>query len=77
VTGPDLVPPEPDTDGSRNTARLLEGVLIAVIVVLASYLGTSDLLRTLRDGSVSLTTVVYPLVVLATGAVAWTRRTPQ
>jgi hypothetical protein len=72
VTSPDLE--DPETGGRYE--RVLEGVLIAVIVVLATYLGTSDLLRTLHGGALTLAGVFYPLIVLAIGGLAWTRRTP-
>ena len=72
MTGPDLE----DRKSGGGFERVVEGVLIALIVVLATYLGTSDLLRTLSGGSLTLADIFYPLIVLAIGGLAWTRRTP-
>jgi hypothetical protein len=75
VTLPDLSPEEPGTGDRR--ARLVEAALIALIVLLAGALGATELVQSLRDGSIELATVFYPVIVVATAALAWTRWTGQ
>jgi len=72
VTLPDLSPEEPGT-GQRD--RLLQGGLIVLTVALAGLLGVTSLVEALREGTVDLATVFYPVLLGALAALAWTRRT--
>ena len=70
MTLPDLSPDEPS---SRD--RLLQGALIALAVGLAGLLGVLSLVEALREGTVDLATVFYPVLLCALASLAWTRRT--
>ena len=72
MTLPDLTPEEPGT-GTRLT-RVVESVVIALIVLVAGAVGVPSLVAALRDGSVELATVFYPLILVAVVALAWNRR---
>ena len=72
MTLPDLSPEEPGT-GDRD--RLVQGALIGLAVVLAGLLGVTSLVEALREGTVDLATVFYPVLLAALATLAWTRRT--
>lgn len=72
----DELDPESALDASAgvNRERAIEAVLLAVLAVVATYIGTGELLRALHSGHVS-PTVAFPVLVLAAGWLAW-RRSP-
>jgi uncharacterized membrane protein len=72
MTLPDLTPEEPGTGTRREKA--VEGVIIALIVLVAGSLGLPSLVEALREGSVELATVFYPVMLVAVVALAWNRR---
>jgi hypothetical protein len=79
VTLPDLTPEQPETvapapAGDARRQQLVEGGLIAAILVLAGVLGGPELLQSLREGSVDLGAVYYPVLVVAVATLACTRR---
>ena len=78
MTLPDLTPEDPEaTDAAGRRARMVEGALMALIVVLAAGVGAPELVQSVRDGSIDLGTVFYPVMLTAIAALAWTRRAGQ
>jgi hypothetical protein len=73
VTLPELTPEGPDT----RRERLVESALMGLIVLLAAVLGGPLLVDSLREGSIELGTVFYPVVLGAIATLAWSRRTGQ
>ena len=62
-----------ETSAASRRDRVIEAVVLAVLAVVATYVGTSELLRALQDGHLSPAPVVFPVVVLVTGWLAWRR----
>ncbi len=77
MTTPDLTPDEQGTDEAGRRARLVEGALITLILLMAGVLGAPALLDSVRNGTIDLGAVFYPVMLGAAVALAWTRRTGQ
>ena len=66
----------PDEERTASRAeRVVEGVLLALVVLVCGVVGLPQVVETLRDGSIELATVFYPVLLVAFGVLAWTRRT--
>ena len=55
--------------------RVLEGLLLGLVVLVCGVVGLPQVVATLRDGSVELATVFYPVLLVAFAGLAWSRRT--
>ena len=55
--------------------RVVEGLLLGLVVLVCGVVGLPQVVGTLRDGSVELATVFYPVLLVAFAGLAWTRRT--
>ena len=55
--------------------RVLEGLLLGLVVLVCGVVGLPQVVETLRDGSVELATVFYPVLLVAFAGLAWSRRT--
>ena len=75
MTVPDLTPEEPETGTRRE--HVVEHALIVLIVVLAGALALPSLVTALREGSIELATVFYPVMLGAIAVLAWNRRAGQ
>ena len=65
-------------DEQRETTprdRVVEGLLTALVVLVCGVIGLPQVVESLRDGTVELATVFYPVLLVAFGVLAWTRRT--
>ena len=71
---PDLPPTPPDQgQDPRERERLLELVLLGLVVVGVAVLGLPPAVAGLRDGSLDLAAVFYPLLLAACAGLAWSR----
>jgi hypothetical protein len=78
MTIPELTPEEPETTRTaRRLERLVEGSLVALVLVMAAVLGIPQLFEAVRDGDIDLAAVFYPVLLVAFGVLAWTRRDGQ
>jgi uncharacterized membrane protein YczE len=66
---------EPGPRLSARRERLVEAVVLALTVLLAGLLGVGSLVTAVREGTVELATVFYPVLLGAIATLAWTRRT--
>lgn len=64
----------PEPAPSARVERVVEGVAIALIVVVAAVVGLPSLLEMVREGDADLAAVFYPVMLGAVVALAWTRR---
>jgi hypothetical protein len=53
----------------------LDCVLLGLVVLVCGVVGVPEVVATLREGSVGLATVFYPVLLLAFAGLAWSRRT--
>jgi hypothetical protein len=74
VTTPELSPEEPRATLVQRLERMVEATVVALVVLLAALLGLPELVESVREGSVELATVFYPVMLVAFGVLAWTRR---
>ena len=75
MTLPDLTPEDPETGTRRD--HVVERALLGLTVLLAAALALPSLFTALREGSVELATVFYPVMLGAIAVLAWTRRAGQ
>ena len=54
--------------------RLLDALLLGLVVLVCGVVGVPEVVESLRDGSVDLATVFYPVLLVAFAGLAWTRR---
>jgi len=76
VTLPDLSPEDRPvaTRATTRRERLVEGALLALVLVLAAGLSLPELADIVRERSVDLGAVFYPVVLIAFAGLAWSRR---
>ena len=55
--------------------RLLDMLLLGLVVLVCGVVGLPQVVDSLREGSVELATVFYPVLLVAFAGLAWSRRT--
>ena len=77
MTLPDVTPPEDrdEVPAEPRYERAVEAGLVTLVVVLAACLGLPALVEGVREGTVELATVFYPVLLGAFAVLAWSRRT--
>lgn len=73
MTAPEVRPDEPVVIDRRE--RLVQRALVALVVLVAAAIGLPQLVESVREGTVELATVFYPVLLVAFAVLAWTRRT--
>ena len=65
--------PQEPQEQAPDRERLLERVLLAMVVVAVAVVGLPPAVAGLRDGSIELAAVFYPLLLAACAGLAWSR----
>lgn len=70
----DTTTPQHDERAGRRE-RMLELVLLGLVVTGLGVLALPPVLESLREGSLELASVFYPVLLAAFAGLAWSRRT--